>query len=97
MTKKEFLQELQRSLVGKLDSSKIAEHVEYYSEYIEIAVRKGEAEEEVLARLGSPRLIARSLTEVSARKLAGKAEALVFLKEKLIKTWSRLRDWFANL
>lgn len=64
MTKIEFLTELQRALNGRLGSAKAAPHVEYYQEYIEIEVRNGRKEEEVIDELGSPRLIAKSIGDL---------------------------------
>lgn len=61
MTKKEFIQQLRRSLSGRLDSTVISEHAEYYEEYIEILVRKGQEEEKVVEELGSPALLAKSI------------------------------------
>ena len=65
MTKMEFLTELQRALNGRIGSAKAAPHVEYYQEYIEIEVRDGRAEEEVVGELGSPRLIAKSIGDLN--------------------------------
>ena len=67
MTKIEFLTELQRALNGRLGSAKAAPHVEYYQEYIEIEVRNGREEEEVIDELGSPRLIAKSIGDLDDR------------------------------
>lgn len=67
MTKTEFLTELQRTLNGRLGSEKAAPHLAYYQEYIEIEVRKGREEEEVVAQLGSPRLIGKNISDVTDR------------------------------
>lgn len=61
MTKKDFITKLRRTLAGKLDSAKIAEHASYYEEYIEIQVRKGKEEWQVTEELGDPALLARSI------------------------------------
>lgn len=71
MTKFEFLTELQRTLNGRLGSVEAAPHVEYYQEYIEIEVRGGRMEEEVIGELGSPRLIAKSIGDMAERKKQG--------------------------
>lgn len=57
--------ELQRALNGRMGSAKAAPHVSYYQEYIEIEMRKGRTEKEVMEELGSPRLLARSIGDVS--------------------------------
>ena len=68
MTKQEFMTELQRALNGRMGSAKAAPHVSYYQEYIEIEMRKGRPEEEVMEELGSPRLLAKSICEVSDKE-----------------------------
>lgn len=61
MTKKEFLNGLWRALAGKMESDEVQKHVAYYQEYIEIQVRKGMSEEQVIEELGTPALIAKSI------------------------------------
>ena len=61
MTKQEFMTELQRALNGRMGSAKAAPHVSYYQ-------RKGRPEEEVMEELGSPRLLAKSICEVSDKE-----------------------------
>lgn len=61
MTKTEFMTELQRALNGRLGSAEAAPHVNFYQEYIEIEVRNGREEKEVIDELGSPRLIAKNI------------------------------------
>ena len=61
MTKQEFLDGLRRSLAGGLESSEVSEHINYYSQYIDSQIRLGSSEEEVMASLGEPRLIAKTL------------------------------------
>ena len=69
MNKEEFIEKLQRALAGGLNSGLVAENVRYYQEYIDAEVHKGRREEEVLAGLGDPRLLAKSIIE--ANKHAG--------------------------
>ena len=61
MTKQEFLDGLRRSLVNGLETAEINEHIRYYSDYIDSKIRMGIPEEEVMASLGEPRLIAKTL------------------------------------
>ena len=61
MTKQEFLDGLRRSLSAGLDAAEINEHIRYYTEYIDSQLRKGIPESEVMASLGEPRLIAKTL------------------------------------
>ena len=67
MDKREFIDKLQRALAGGLGSSLVAENVRYYEEYIDSEIRKGRSEAEVLAQLGDPRLLAKSIIEANKR------------------------------
>lgn len=72
MDRTEFIDRLQRALAGGVNSSRVAENVQYYREYIDVEIRKGRSEEEVLDSLGDPRLLAKSIIE--ANKRAGISE-----------------------
>lgn len=72
MNRIEFIEKLQRALAGGLSSRQVTENVRYYQEYIDTEIRKGRSEEEVLAGLGDPRLLAKSIIE--ANKRAGQSE-----------------------
>lgn len=72
MDRTEFLDKLQRALAGGVNSSRVAENIQYYREYIDVEIRKGRSEEEVLESLGDPRLLAKSIIE--ANKRAGVSE-----------------------
>ena len=67
MSRAEFIEKLQRALAGGLNSSQVAENVRYYREYIDCEVSKGRREGEVIAQLGDPRLIAKSIIEANKR------------------------------
>ena len=67
MDKKEFLQKLEEALLEKMDISDAAEHIRYYNDYINNEVAKGISEEEVIKKLQSPRLIAKSITSNTNR------------------------------
>lgn len=63
MSRREFLEVLRGQLSGQMDRGKAAAHVRYYEDYIQSQVRSGRSEAEVLAELGDPRLIARTLID----------------------------------
>ncbi len=67
MDKREFIEKLQRTLAGGLSSGQVAENIRYYQDYIEAEMQKGNTEEEVLSRLGDPRLLAKSIIEANKR------------------------------
>ena len=57
MTRKEFLESLERHLRGQLSENQLRGHVEYYRDYIEKEIASGKTEAEVLDMLGDPWLI----------------------------------------
>ena len=61
MDKQEFVMKLRRNLSGIDDYEYVNDTVNYYENYIEAEVRKGETEEAVLRMLGDPGLIAKSI------------------------------------
>lgn len=63
MSRSEFLETLRSQLTGQMHEGKVAAHVRYYEDYIQSQVRGGRSEQEVLAELGDPRLIARTLLD----------------------------------
>ena len=67
MDKREFIDKLQRALAGGLNSGQVAENVRYYEEYIDSEIRKGRSESDVMAQLGDPRLLAKSIIEANKR------------------------------
>lgn len=107
MTKQDFLTQLQRELNGNIGSQNAASFVEYYQEYIEIELRKGRSVEEVMGGLGSPGLIARSITEAFKNKeqktFKGRKRRhyRIRLKDAVIcfyqKAYGKAREWFEHL
>ncbi len=63
MRKEEFLEKLSEALREYMDNGSAYGHVNYYSNYINDEIRKGSKEEDVVAGLGSPRLIAKSIID----------------------------------
>ena len=63
MNRTEFLDTLRSQLSGQMHEGKVAAHVRYYEDYIQSQVRSGRNEQDVLAELGDPRLIARTLLD----------------------------------
>lgn len=65
MSRQEFLQRLREALSGEVPGSVIEENIRYYEEYIGTEVRNGSTEEAVIASIGDPRLIAKTILEAS--------------------------------
>lgn len=74
MTRQEFLQELRIALQGEVNQAAINEHIRYYESYIIEESRKGKSEEEVIAQLGNPRLIAKTLIDTTEQFGSAKSE-----------------------
>lgn len=67
MTKQEFMDKLRLALNGKVPGNVVTENLQYYEDYINTEIRKGKSEEEVLAALGDPRLIARTIITANTK------------------------------
>ncbi len=61
MNKVEFIDMLRRHISEVGDPAFVNDTIDYYQDYIDTAIRKGSSEEDVLAGLGDPRLIAKSI------------------------------------
>lgn len=74
MTKQEFLRELRIALQGEVSQRAVDEHIRYYENYIIEESRKGKSEEEVIAQLGNPRLIAKTLIDTTEQFGSARSE-----------------------
>lgn len=74
MTKQEFLDGLRRTLHGKIPPGQVVENLQFYEDYINTEIRKGASEAEVLAGLGDPRLLARTIVETQGGQSAEYAD-----------------------
>jgi len=61
MDKYTFVNELNACLKGKIDQRELDDTMKYYRDYIDMEIRKGKSEAEVLEMLGSPRLLAKTI------------------------------------
>lgn len=78
MTRQEFLDTLRRALNRELDAAEVEEHIAYYDNYIRERAARGQEESRVIAELGDPRLIARTILQVDENRSsagAGKYDA----------------------
>lgn len=74
MGKQEFLEKLRMALNGRVSAEIVAENVRYYEDYINIEIRKGRNEKEVLEQLGDPRLIARTIIQTHGGAGGGRSK-----------------------
>lgn len=65
MTKQEFLQGLKSALEGQASTASIQENLRFYDDYIDAEIRSGRSESDVVAELGEPRWIAKTIIDVS--------------------------------
>lgn len=65
MNRYEFISILRTALTGKVPATTVEDNVQYYEEYIEVQLRQGKREEEILESLGDPRLLARTVIEAN--------------------------------
>ena len=63
MNKQDFLENLRLALNGRVSPGVVTDNLNYYNDYINMEIRKGRSEEDVLASLGDPRLIARTIVQ----------------------------------
>lgn len=65
MNKEEFLRGLRQALEGNVSPAVIQENIRYYDNYITDEVRKGAREADVIAEIGDPRLIAKTIEDTT--------------------------------
>lgn len=91
MGREEFLAQLREALDGKVSEQIISDNIKYYSSYISSQAADGRSEAEVLAMLGDPRLLAKTIAE-SSKFASGReqeqggtvdGEQSVFRKDKI--------------
>ena len=61
MNKIEYVQTIEKALVGHVSPQELQDTVNYYRDYIDMEIRKGRSEQEVLDQLGNPRLLVKSI------------------------------------
>lgn len=67
MNKQEFIDRLRAALNGRVAPGVVNDNINYYEEYINMEIRKGRTEEDVLQSLGDPRLIAKTIIATNSK------------------------------
>ena len=75
MTKEGFLAGLRKSLEDTLEPREIENHISYYRNYIENEVRNGRSEADVIAELGDPWVIAKSIKDMTEAGIEYQSDA----------------------
>lgn len=65
MTRREFLEKLREALSNDLNNQVVQENVRYYESYIAEEVNKGRSEEEVIAEMGDPWVLAQTIIDMA--------------------------------
>ena len=73
MNRTEFIDKMRAALTGNVNHNKIEENIRFYHDYIDMEVKKGRDEQDVVLGMGDPRLIAKTIIE--ANKAAGDGSA----------------------
>ncbi|MBQ7797328.1 MAG: hypothetical protein IJ374_12350 [Lachnospiraceae bacterium] len=65
MSKEEFLQELREALAGDVPETVIRDNVSYYGSYLSQEMAKGRTVDEIVAEIGEPFILAKTIIEHS--------------------------------
>ncbi len=71
MTRSEFMETLQRTLAGTLGGGAVDGHMRYYQDYFDMQLGMGKSEADIVAELGNPRLLAKTIIEAAKREGRG--------------------------
>ena len=63
MSKDEFLRGLEEALAGEVPAAVIRDNVKYYGSYISQEMAKGRTVDEIVAEIGEPRIVAKTIVE----------------------------------
>jgi len=63
MNKDEFLRGLEEALAGEVPAAVIRDNVNYYGSYISQEMAKGRTVDEIVAEIGDPRIVAKTIVE----------------------------------
>lgn len=100
MTKQDFMDKLSAALNGRVAAHVLSDTVNYYDEYINVEMRKGRSEEEVMASLGDPRLLAKTIVETkgSSDAHSGGRHEEGFSREDAVRDhWKGMRPSAARI
>lgn len=74
MDKYEFIRQLNAFLKGKVSDRELSDTISYYQDYIDMEMKKGKSEAEVLQSLGSPRLLAKTIAQTRGKESGQETE-----------------------
>lgn len=68
MNREEYINTLERCLVGKIDPDSLRDTIGYYRDYFAMEQSKGVSEEQIIQKLGQPRLLAKSIIAAESER-----------------------------
>ena len=68
MKKAEYIQVMEKALVGNVSPQELSDIISYYRDYIDMEIQKGKTEQEVLDMLGNPRHLVKSIIAAKEQK-----------------------------
>lgn len=68
MSKTEYIEIIEKALVGNVSPQELQDIVSYYRDYIDMEIKKGRSEQEVLDQLGNPRHLVKSIIAAKEQK-----------------------------
>lgn len=74
MNKTEYIQIMEKALAGNVSAQELQDIVSYYRDYIDMEMRKGKTEQEVLDGLGNPRHLVKSMIAAKEQKRTEREE-----------------------
>lgn len=77
MNKAEYIQTIEKALVGNVSPQEVQDIVSYYRDYIDMEIQKGRSEQEVLEQLGNPRLLVKSMIAAKAQREENKEKETI--------------------
>mgnify|MGYP004462944213 FL=1 len=94
MRKEEFLEKLRARLSQTMSQQEVAAQIRYYENYIQEQMQNGRSEEEVLAELGDPLLIAKTLMDVQeTQEEYGRQETNIYEERGGQESDDAQREW----
>ena len=90
MSRDEFLRGLEEALSGEVPAAVIRDNVSYYGSYISQEMGKGRTMEEIVAEIGEPRIVARTI--IDSCEAAGETGGAGEYRETAYEDSSRRQD-----
>ena len=94
MPKQDFIDRLRAALNGRVAEHVLSDTIRYYDDYIDTEMHGGKSEEEVMASLGDPRLLAKTIAETKGgadARFSERQEGGSFQEDAVRNRWEGAR------